>query len=279
MRICMAKQSKNLHWHKGGENIEYSKGHVIRRPSTDPCLVRYYFNLSFEFTLEHEEDKIYFAFCYPYTFSKQINFLKNLQNECKTKDCLKQASLCKDLSGIEVPLLTITSRMQSDPKQFNQIKMQEFTSKNDFISLPLYKNKKFCIVGSRVHPGETPSSWMMQGFLKCLTGGSHQAQQLLKRIIFKIVPMVNPDGVLIGNYRTSMAGCDLNRRYDEPDFRFHPTVWSIKNMCEDLLYGDPLKHFGPVCKAEDIIAFIDMHGHSRKKNVFIYGPPVPIYSK
>ena len=91
--------------------------------------------------------------------------------------------------------------------------------------------------------------------------------------------MVNPDGVVNGNYRTSMAGCDLNRCYDDPDFRFHPTVWSIKNMCEDLLYGDPLKNFGPLCKAEDIIAFIDMHGHSRKKNTFIYGPPVPIHSQ
>jgi murein tripeptide amidase MpaA len=26
--------------------------------------------------------------------------------------------------------------------------------------------------------------------------------------------MLNPDGVIVGNYRTSMAGCDLNRRYD-----------------------------------------------------------------
>lgn len=143
----------------------------------------------------------------------------------------------------------------------------------------MYKKKKYCIIGSRVHPGETPSSWMMQGFLKCLTGNSHQAEQLRKRVIFKIVPMINPDGVLIGNYRTSMSGCDLNRRYDEPDFRFHPTVWSLKNMCEDLLFGDPAKNFGPITSVDDIVAFIDMHGHSRKKNVFIYGPPVPLHSE
>jgi hypothetical protein len=80
--------------------------------------------------------------------------------------------LCKDLSGLQVPLLTITSRLQSDPKQYNLIKMSEFSDGNDLISLPLYKKKKFCIVASRVHPGETPGSWMMQGFLKCLTGNS-----------------------------------------------------------------------------------------------------------
>ena len=28
---------------------------------------------------------------------------------------------------------------------------------------------------------------------------------------------------------------------------------------------------------KSIIAFIDMHGHSRKKNVFMYGPQYPIH--
>lgn len=53
-----------------------------------------------------------------------------------------------------------------------------------------------------------------------------------KRIVFKVVPMLNPDGVIAGNYRTSMCGNDLNRKFDEPDYRFHPTVWNIKRMTE-----------------------------------------------
>lgn len=28
---------------------------------------------------------------------------------------------------------------------------------------------------------------------------------------------------------------------------------------------------------ENFLAFIDMHGHSRKKNVFMYGPEFPIH--
>jgi len=115
---------------------------------------------------------------------------------------------------------------------------------------------------------------MMQGFLKAITGDSIAAVQLRKRIVFKIIPIVNPDGVIIGNYRSSMAGCDLNRRYDHPDFRFHPTVWSIKNMCEDLQNGKPFLQCEkqPSSTEENLLAFIDMHGHSRKKNVFMYGP-------
>ncbi len=28
--------------------------------------------------------------------------------------------------------------------------------------------------------------------------------------------MLNPDGVINGNYRCSLAGCDLNRRWKNP---------------------------------------------------------------
>jgi hypothetical protein len=64
----------------------------------------------------------------------------------------------------------------SDTKEFNRIKLSEFNNPNDLLSLPLYKKKKYCVVNARVHPGETPSSWMMQGFLKCLTSDDHKAQ-------------------------------------------------------------------------------------------------------
>lgn len=30
-------------------------------------------------------------------------------------------------------------------------------------------------------------------------------------MIFFIIPMMNPDGVVVGNYRTSLIGRDLNR--------------------------------------------------------------------
>jgi murein tripeptide amidase MpaA len=96
--------------------------------------------------------------------------------------------------------------------------------------LPLSKKKRYAVISARVHPGETPASFMMQGFIKYLCSNAHQATQLRKRIVFKVVPMLNPDGVLAGNYRTSMAGCDLNRKFDEPDFRLHPSVWNIKEM-------------------------------------------------
>jgi murein tripeptide amidase MpaA len=37
---------------------------------------------------------------------------------------------------------------------------------------------------------------------------------LHENIIFKIVPMLNPDGVFIGNYRTGILGEDFNRKFN-----------------------------------------------------------------
>jgi murein tripeptide amidase MpaA len=59
---------------------------------------------------------------------------------------------------------------------------------------------------ARVHPGETNASWMMRGLLEYLTGPSQEAHSLRCAFVFKVVPMLNPDGVINGNYRCSLAG-------------------------------------------------------------------------
>ena len=63
--------------------------------------------------------------------------------------------------------------------------------------------------------GETQASWMMRGFIDYLTGPSLDAKILRDNFVFKIVPMLNPDGVVNGNYRCSLSGQDLNRRVIE----------------------------------------------------------------
>ena len=86
--------------------------------------------------------------------------------------------------------------------------------------------------------------------------------------------MINVDGVIIGNYRASMSGNDLNRRFADPDKKLHPEVQQIKNIIKNLTYGkkkDIINKNAIEILEEDIVAYIDMHGHSRKKCVFIYG--------
>jgi len=65
-------------------------------------------------------------------------------------------------------------------------------------------------VSARVHPGESNSSYMMEGFLNFILSSSKEAETLRNFLIIKVVPMSNPDGVVCGNYRTSVSGNDLN---------------------------------------------------------------------
>jgi murein tripeptide amidase MpaA len=58
---------------------------------------------------------------------------------------------------------------------------------------------------------------MVEGVINYLTDAeSEEAEFLRKACIFKIVPMVNPDGVIHGNYRSNLSGVDLNRKWDTP---------------------------------------------------------------
>ena len=75
--------------------------------------------------------------------------------------------------------------------------------KSNFINPKL---KPALFFSARVHPGETPASWMMEGMLDFLTGDSIQASQLRHHYVIYIVPILNPDGVVFGNNRCSLAG-------------------------------------------------------------------------
>jgi len=56
------------------------------------------------------------------------------------------------------------------------------------------------------------------------------SQLLRDTFVFKIVPMINPDGVIVGNYRCSLTGRDLNRNYRSSLKDCYPPIWHIKNM-------------------------------------------------
>ena len=71
--------------------------------------------------------------------------------------------------------------------------------------------------------------------------------------------MLNPDGVVYGNYRCSLLGCDLNRKWDRANRLLHPTIFYSKTI---------LRNFSSERK---ILMFCDLHGHSRKQNAFFYG--------
>ena len=142
------------------------------------------------------------------------------------------------MGGLDIPLLTIT-----DPRVKN-------------------KDKKCVLVSARIHPGESNGSYMVKGFLEFICGESEEAKFLRQKIVFKVIPMSNPDGVTIGNFRTSLCGRDLNRTFRSSVDLLIPEVKSLKELVLKLK-----KEF-----ENQLIFFLDFHGHSVRKNVFVYGP-------
>ena len=65
--------------------------------------------------------------------------------------------------------------------------------------------------------------------------------------------------MIYGNNRCSLAGVDLNRQWKAPMKGVHPTIFALKNF---MLAQKKLR---------EIAMFVDLHGHSRKYNVFMYG--------
>lgn len=48
--------------------------------------------------------------------------------------------------------------------------------------------------------------------------------------------MLNPDGVIVGNYRCSLAGLDLNRVWQDPDPRLQPVITAFKSMIREFMH-------------------------------------------
>ena len=52
---------------------------------------------------------------------------------------------------------------------------------------------------------------MVHGLIQFLLSDEPEADEIRDKFVIKVIPMLNPDGVIVGNYRTSLSGLDLNR--------------------------------------------------------------------
>ncbi|MEW5306229.1 MAG: hypothetical protein WDW36_008710 [Sanguina aurantia] len=125
----------------------------------------------------------------------------------------------------------------------------------------VFPSKKIFFVSSRVHPGETPASHMFNGLLVfLLRKDDPRAAAARRQFVFKLVPLVNPDGVFHGNYRTDTLGQNLNRFYTgDTDPELQPSVYAIKHLL--LSYA----------AAGSLEFYLDLHAHANKKGVFAFG--------
>jgi len=86
----------------------------------------------------------------------------------------------------------------------------------------------------RVHPGESNSSYIVNGLIQFLVSNHEIACALRQHFVFEIIPMLNADGVIHGHYRTSLSGDDLNRNWSEAQRERHATIYHAKQRLKAL---------------------------------------------
>lgn len=101
--------------------------------------------------------------------------------------------LCFTLSGRKIFYFEIYKKKAGDKKA------------------PQLKGQKIIFLTARVHPSESNSSWVLRGLIDELAKADSQSSSYLREnYTFVIIPILNPDGVCLGNTRTSISGYDLN---------------------------------------------------------------------
>jgi hypothetical protein len=221
-----------------------------------------YMTLSFNFVVSHENDKLWIAHSYPFTYTMLRDRLARLEVlAARRMDALASTMahnpkylaevkagnsyfvrqpLCRSVGGHMCELVTITEM------------------RSHLSPIPIEK-RPVVFLTARVHPGEANSSWVMMGILEFLSGTSSEALLLRSRFVFKLVPMLNADGVIEGNYRFGLQGQDLNRHWGTPERLQHPTIYNCKKLILD------------IASRRDLLLYIDCHGHSNLEGFALYG--------
>ena len=128
-----------------------------------------------------------------------------MKQKDRTGIYLQVASLGQTLNGHEIPFVTITAP-ENDTEEEDENYDNSYSSiDNDSTgeSLSAIQNIPLCdrrvvVLSSRVHPGETNASWIMHGLLDYLTSQTREAHLLRMNYVFKIIPMLNIEGVVHG---------------------------------------------------------------------------------
>ncbi|CAH0405271.1 unnamed protein product [Chilo suppressalis] len=164
-------------WVRTGSDICYYRNsyHYANQKNHTKCYLTVTFNIEFP----HSNDVCYLAYHFPFTYSMMMTRIWQWSLQLPAGAYLRVEPLCYSLNNNEVPLVTISA--------------------DDTPTSPIV-DREIIFLTARVHPGESNASWVMDGTLGCLLGDTAAAAALRTKYVFKIVPMLNVEGVINGWY-------------------------------------------------------------------------------
>ncbi|KAL0237009.1 hypothetical protein PCE1_000406 [Barthelona sp. PCE] len=230
-------KTRSLYRH-GMSPVVRSSTYLEWRRLPAPYVFYYHYNdentMSFLFKFADPADSYFFAYTFPFSYTQLQRSLFHIEQQ--DYPFVTRTLLCRTVFNRRVDLI----RIDNFCKAFQP---------------PVF------VFSARVHPGETPSSFIMHGLLKFLLSNHPRAQYIRNNSIVFLVPMLNPDGVFLGNYRSDSYGQDLNRCWNDASETLCPTISAMKKFLLEL-DNDP---------GLSLRLFVDIHAHSTVFNSFVYG--------
>ncbi len=178
-------------------------------------------------TISHtpEHSQVYYAYFAPYSFERHLDLLAWAQSS----ELCQQRYLGETLDGRDMSMLVIG---EADP------------------------DKNVFWITARQHPGETMAQWLVEGLLERLLDPQDAlARLLLDKVVFYVVPNMNPDGAYRGHLRTNAKGINLNREWASPSMENSPEVYLVKQQM----------------LSTGIDMFLDVHGDEALPYNFVAG--------
>ncbi|MFS4430876.1 M14-type cytosolic carboxypeptidase [Chryseobacterium sp. S90] len=138
-----------------------------------------------EVSLSGDQSSLWIARTFPYTTKDY----KEYRDSIAVNPNVKISSLGNSpFKNTSIELLTITNTNQNP-------------------------DKKTIWIHARTHAAEVGSSYVLEGLINTILSESSLGADLRQKYIFKIVPMHNPDGIILGNYRTNGSSTNLEGQW------------------------------------------------------------------
>ncbi|HRO47065.1 M14-type cytosolic carboxypeptidase [Agriterribacter sp.] len=179
--------------YRGGPHLIYTKG-------TQPVYsydqknwqrisnVRYDDKLhSLTFRNTFAADSVWVAYAHPFSYSQGLALIDSIAG----KPFLTIETLGTTQQGRNIHLLTVTDTAISDVE------------------------KKTVFITTLQHPGEYCGGYVVSGLLNFLLSDDENAAIARKTTVYKIIPMMNPDGIFHGITRFNGNYEDLNQEWDD----------------------------------------------------------------
>ncbi|XP_068620865.1 cytosolic carboxypeptidase 6-like [Battus philenor] len=206
--------------------------------------------LSLAFGFDREEDVYQFAAAAPYSYSRLQKYLAIWQKRAQafaTRETIAQSTQKRQIDLITIGDLNVK---ESENKDESVGKIKNVETK-----------KRVVLVIARSHGGEPPSSYICQGLLDYVLSSAENASAVKDHIVIQVVPMLNPDGVFLGNHRADILGSDPNRCWNRATTFAHPALVAVKEHIRKITAEKNLQ----------LDFIIDVHADISHEGVFVRG--------